>query len=62
VALNGTRSLLRDQTWRPQRYTVRVSFGAAISSTGPGWGHALELRDTARKAIAAKLSEPAINA
>ncbi len=34
VALNGTRSLLRDQTWLPQRYAIRVNVGATIAPTG----------------------------
>ncbi|MEO7160642.1 MAG: lysophospholipid acyltransferase family protein, partial [Polaromonas sp.] len=61
VTLNGTRSLLRDGTWLPRRSDVRVTIGAAISLTGPGWNHALELRDAARKSIAAALAEPTLD-
>ncbi|MDP1900363.1 MAG: AMP-binding protein [Rubrivivax sp.] len=61
VTLNGTRSLLRDGAWLPERSAVRVSIGAALAAAGPGWDHALELREAARKAIAANLAEPAID-
>ncbi|MEO7160311.1 MAG: AMP-binding protein [Polaromonas sp.] len=61
VTLNGTRSLLRDKAWLPHRSEVRVTIGAAISPAGPGWGHALELRDAARKSIAAALAEPTLD-
>ena len=61
VTLNGTRSLLRDMAWLPDRSQVRVMIGAAIAPAGPGWNHALELRDAARKAIAAALTEPALD-
>ena len=61
VTLNGTRSLLRDRAWLPDRSDVRVMIGVAIAPAGPGWNHALELRDAARKAIAAALAEPALD-
>ena len=48
VTLNGTRSLLRDMAWLPDRSAVRVMIGVAIAPAGPGWNHALELRDAAR--------------
>ncbi|MDP3246512.1 MAG: AMP-binding protein [Polaromonas sp.] len=61
VTLNGTRSLLRDQAWLPQRGDVRVTIGEPIPPAGPGWDHALELRDAARKAMAAGLSETTLD-
>ena len=61
VTLNGTRSLLRDTAWWPRRSDVRVTIGVAIAPAGAGWNHALELRDAARKAIAAALTEPTID-
>ena len=61
VTLNGTRSLLRDQAWLPRRGDVRVTIGDAIPAPGPGWDHALELRDAARKAVAASLSETTLD-
>jgi 1-acyl-sn-glycerol-3-phosphate acyltransferase len=62
VTLNGTRSLLRDQAWLPQRGDVRVTIGEPIPPAGPGWDHALELRDAARKAMAASLAETTLDA
>ena len=61
VTLNGTRSLLRDMAWLPDRGDVRVTIGVAIAPAGPNWNHAIELRDAARKAIAAALAEPALD-
>ena len=58
VTLNGTRSLLRDKAWLPTRSEIRVTVGAALLPTRTGWGQALELRDAARKSIAAELAEP----
>ena len=62
VTLNGTRSLLRDKAWLPNRSVVRVMIGAAIVPAGPGWNHALALRDAARAAITLALAEPAVDA
>ena len=61
VTLNGTRSLLRDGAWLPQRGDVRVTIGEPIKPAGPGWDHALELRDAARKAMAASLVEATLD-
>jgi len=58
VTLNGSRSLLRDGTWLPRRSAVSVTIGAAIRPAGAGWDQAIALRDTARQAIAAQLTEP----
>jgi 1-acyl-sn-glycerol-3-phosphate acyltransferase len=57
VTLNGTRSLLRDGAWLPLRSTIEVTIGEAIPAAGPGWDHALALRDAARKALTAHLAE-----
>ena len=57
LTLNGTRSLLRDGVWLPRRTEVRMALGEVIAPAGPGWQHALELRDTARRAMAARLAE-----
>jgi 1-acyl-sn-glycerol-3-phosphate acyltransferase len=62
VTLNGTRSLLRDGAWLPQRGDVRVTISAAIPPASPGWDHALEQRDAARKAMAASLAEATLDA
>ena len=61
VTLNGTRSLLRDQVWLPHCGEVRVTIGEAITPASPGWEHTLELRDAARKAITASLTETTLN-
>ena len=61
VTLNGTRSLLRDKAWLPNRSDIRVTVGAAILPARTGWGQALELRDAARKWMAATLAEPTID-
>jgi 1-acyl-sn-glycerol-3-phosphate acyltransferase len=61
VALDGTRSMLRDEARLPQRHAVRVSIGAPIAPIGPGWEHALSLRDAARRAIAARLTERVVD-
>jgi 1-acyl-sn-glycerol-3-phosphate acyltransferase len=61
VTLNGTRSLLRDKAWLPDRSAVQVTIAAAITPKGPGWDRALELRDAARKAISATLAEPTLD-
>ena len=61
VTLNGTRSLLRDKAWLPNRSDIRVMIGAAFLPTRTGWGQALELRDAARKWIALTLAEPTLN-
>jgi len=57
VTLNGTRSLLRDESWLPRRQAVQVLIGAPITPAGKGWQHALDLRDAARKAIELGLTE-----
>ena len=62
VALNGTRTLLRDAAMLPERADIRVSIGRAIRPAGPGWDQALLLRDAARNALAARLAEPVLDA
>ncbi|ODV12881.1 MAG: hypothetical protein ABT20_03230 [Rubrivivax sp. SCN 70-15] len=62
VVLNGTRSLLRDSAWLPNRSKIGVTIAAPIAPAGPGWDSALELRDAARQAMAAGLAEPALDA
>ena len=62
VALNGSRGLLRDTAWLPERGAVRITIGEAIPPAGPGWDQALALRDAARNALAARLAEPALDA
>ena len=57
VTLNGTRSLLRDGHWLPQRCALQVTVNAPILATTAGWSGALELRDAARGTMAASLKE-----
>jgi len=58
VALRGMRSVLRDGSWLPRRHPVEVFIGAPVWPRGPGWAHALELRDAARRAILEHCGEP----
>lgn len=58
VALSGTRSVLRDQTWLPRRGRVRIVFGQPIVSEGGGWTAALKLRDATRSVILDECGEP----
>ncbi|MDH5537821.1 MAG: AMP-binding protein [Rhizobacter sp.] len=62
VTLNGTRSILRGDTWVPRRCSVVVLIGAPLSPSGAGWDGAVALRDAARKAIGTTLAEPANDA
>ena len=62
VVLNGTRSLLRDSAWLPNRSKVGVTIAEPIAPARPGWDSALELRDAARQAMAVGLAEPALDA
>ena len=58
VALRGTRSVLRDGSWRPRRAPVEAWIGAPIEPRGAAWADALSLRDEARRFIAARCGEP----
>jgi 1-acyl-sn-glycerol-3-phosphate acyltransferase len=59
LTLNGTRSLLRDDSWWPRRHPIGVTIGAPLVQAGTGWDSALALREAARRAIAAQLAGPA---
>ena len=58
VALAGTRSLLRAGEWLPRRCEIVITIGTPITSMEHGWDAALALRDAARRAILASVSEP----
>ncbi|MGE0483032.1 MAG: AMP-binding protein [Gammaproteobacteria bacterium] len=58
IAIQGTRSVLRAGSWFPRLGPVRVSVGAAVSTTAHGWDGALALRDGARAHILAVAGEP----
>ena len=58
VALRGTRSVLRADSWLPRRAPVEVFIEAPLAPRGSGWSDALALRDVARRAILAHCGEP----
>lgn len=58
VAIRGTRSVLRSETWRPRRGPVEVIVGAPVRAAGPGWSEAVRLRDAAREEILRHCGEP----
>ena len=58
VALVGTRSLLRAGEWLPRRCEIVITIGTPIVSSEHDWDAALALRDAARSAILARVSEP----
>ena len=58
VALVGTRSLLRLGQWLPRRSEIVIMVGAPIVPSEHDWAAALALRDAARRAILARVSEP----
>ena len=61
VTLRGTRSVLRDGSWRPRREAVQVRIHEAMRPPGSDWRAAVQLRDAARKAIAADCAEPLVH-
>jgi 1-acyl-sn-glycerol-3-phosphate acyltransferase len=58
VALRGTRSVLRADSWLPRRARVEVFIEAPLAPRGAEWSNALALRDAARRAILARCGEP----
>jgi len=58
IAISGTRSILRADSWLPRRGTINVHIGAAIEPRGDDFVAALALRDTARAQILAHCGEP----
>lgn len=58
VAIRGTRSILRAQSWFPRRGAVQVVIARPIVPQGRDWASALKLRDGARKAILTYSGEP----
>ncbi len=58
VALVGTRSLLRAGEWLPRRCEIVITIGTPIVSIEHDWDAAIALRDAARRAILARVSEP----
>ncbi|OGA60859.1 MAG: hypothetical protein A3G81_24085 [Betaproteobacteria bacterium RIFCSPLOWO2_12_FULL_65_14] len=58
VALRGTRSVLRADSWLPRRQPVDVFIDAPVWPRGPAWSDAVALRDETRRAILAHCGEP----
>jgi len=58
VTLVGTRAVLQDRTWIPERLPVRVVIGELIEPSGRDWEAAVKLRDAARAAILSRCREP----
>ncbi|MBW6520212.1 MAG: AMP-binding protein [Desulfoarculaceae bacterium] len=57
VTLIGTRDLLRGERLRPHYSALRVLIDQPLSPAGKGWLAALQLRDSARRRIAAHLEK-----
>jgi 1-acyl-sn-glycerol-3-phosphate acyltransferase len=58
LALQGTRSLLRDGTRIPRPGRLELWIGPPLHAEGTSWREVVELRDRARGAIAAHCGEP----
>jgi 1-acyl-sn-glycerol-3-phosphate acyltransferase len=58
VAIRGSRSLLRGDTWFPRRSPVSVRVCAPITPQGNDWDAAVELRDAVRAQILKYCGEP----
>jgi len=62
VSLRGTRSVLRDGSWRPRRHPVQIHVHAPIRPGGTGWHDAVQLRDALARGIAQTCGEPLLPA
>jgi 1-acyl-sn-glycerol-3-phosphate acyltransferase len=58
VALRGTRSVLRAESWLPRRRPVELFIDAPLWPRGPAWSDAVALRDQTRRTILAQCGEP----
>jgi 1-acyl-sn-glycerol-3-phosphate acyltransferase len=58
VAIRGSRSLLRGDSWFPRRTAVSVKVCAPISPQGDDWDAAIQLRDACRAQILNYCGEP----
>lgn len=58
VAIHGTRSILRSDSWLIRRGAVRVHIGGPVRPTGHDFEAALALRDTVRAEILEQCGEP----
>jgi len=58
VALRGTRSLLRADSWFPRRGAVHILAAPPILPEDQSWSAAVKLRDQARQEILKLSGEP----
>ncbi len=58
VALQGTRSLLRSESWMPRRGKVRISVAGPVTAPSAEWSEVVKLRDRVRQAILQHSGEP----
>jgi 1-acyl-sn-glycerol-3-phosphate acyltransferase len=58
VAIRGARSMVRGNDWFPHRGRIEVTICPPVRPQGEGWDVALQLRDDARREIAARCGEP----
>ena len=58
VALRGTRQILRDEEWIPNRGSVHLKILPAIAPRGADFQEAIRLRNAAREAILPHCGEP----
>ncbi|HEC15902.1 MAG TPA: acyl-phosphate glycerol 3-phosphate acyltransferase [Sedimenticola sp.] len=58
IAIRGSRSLLRGDSWLPSRGMLRITIGEPIHPAGSGWEAAIRLRDEARAVILDHCGEP----
>jgi 1-acyl-sn-glycerol-3-phosphate acyltransferase len=58
VALEGTRAILRDESWFAHRGNITVSVGRPINPQGSNWETAMQLSREARAHILAACGEP----
>jgi len=58
VTLTGTRAVLQDKGWIPQRLPIRVAIGEPIQPQGKDWDEAMRLRNATRAVILAGCGEP----
>lgn len=58
VTINGTRSILRDDSRFPHRGKIRIAISTPIRSAENDWDAAVHLRNEARKSMLKTLDEP----
>jgi 1-acyl-sn-glycerol-3-phosphate acyltransferase len=58
IVLRGTRSVLREHRWLPNRVPVTVSVQPPVLPTGRDWSAAVRLRDQVREVMLRHCGEP----